>query len=248
MHVVPQGSATTVQVWFDGASVYSSSQVNTVATSVTTVMNGAEHYQQMEDTYVDDLIVKSVAATSTPVASFTATPSSGPAPLNVAFTDTSSGSPTSWSWDFGDGTTSTVQNPSHTYAAPGAYTAKLTVANSAGSNTASSPVSVGKFQPTASSAQDLVPNDSMTLSGGSNPTGTITFNLYPPTDATCALAPALTQTVPVSNGNATYSTTNTTVHASTAGTWRWTSSYSGDANNQGAASACGAESFTIANG
>ncbi|HAP91830.1 MAG TPA: hypothetical protein DCR15_19940, partial [Arthrobacter bacterium] len=52
MHVIPNGSATTVQVWFDGAAVYSSSQVNTVASSVTSVMNGAEHYQQMEDTYI----------------------------------------------------------------------------------------------------------------------------------------------------------------------------------------------------
>ncbi|WP_334171649.1 hypothetical protein, partial [Sinomonas sp.] len=55
VHVIPKGSTTTVQVWFDGASMYSSSQVNTVASSVTSVMNGAEHYQQMEDTYIDDL-------------------------------------------------------------------------------------------------------------------------------------------------------------------------------------------------
>jgi hypothetical protein len=60
VHVIPKGNATTVQVWFDGSAVYSSARVNTTASSVTSVMNGAEHYQQMEDTYIDDLVVRSV--------------------------------------------------------------------------------------------------------------------------------------------------------------------------------------------
>ncbi|MDN3935306.1 PKD domain-containing protein [Arthrobacter sp. YD4] len=81
-----------------------------------------------------------------PVASFTATPTSGTAPLNVAFTDTSSGSPTSWAWDFGDGTSATTQNPSHTYAA-GTFTAKLTATNSAGSSTSSAVITVGSAPP-----------------------------------------------------------------------------------------------------
>ena len=71
-----------------------------------------------------------------PVASFTGAPTSGSAPLTVSFTDTSSGGPTSWSWDFGDGTSSTAQNPSKTYAALGSYTVSLTVSNSVGSDTA----------------------------------------------------------------------------------------------------------------
>jgi PKD repeat protein len=53
----------------------------------------------------------------------------------VAFRDTSTGNPTSWSWDFGDGTTSTAQNPTHTYTAPGTYDVRLTVANTVGSDT-----------------------------------------------------------------------------------------------------------------
>jgi PKD repeat protein len=65
----------------------------------------------------------------TTVASFTSTPNSGTLPIGVQFTDTSSNAPTSWSWDFGDGATSTAQNPLHTYAstastsynAPGSY-------------------------------------------------------------------------------------------------------------------------------
>jgi PKD repeat protein len=51
----------------------------------------------------------------------------------VQFTDTSTNSPTSYSWDFGDGTTSNLPNPSHTYDSPSIYTVKLTVANSSGS-------------------------------------------------------------------------------------------------------------------
>jgi uncharacterized protein YneR len=52
---------------------------------------------------------------------FSGTPTSGTAPLTVKFTDTSAGSWTSWSWDFGDGGTSTLQNPSHTYTTAGTY-------------------------------------------------------------------------------------------------------------------------------
>lgn len=53
---------------------------------------------------------------------------------NVEFTDESSNLPTSWLWDFGDGNTSTSQNPSHTYAAAGMYDVCLTASNSAGSD------------------------------------------------------------------------------------------------------------------
>ena len=67
-----------------------------------------------------------------PRASFTATPVTGTAPLAVRFTDTSTGSPTSWAWWFGDGTTSTLQSPVHTYAAPGTYTVSLRVGSAAG--------------------------------------------------------------------------------------------------------------------
>jgi len=76
-----------------------------------------------------------IVALGPPTASFTATPTSGCAPLDVDFTDTSTGSPTSYSWDFGDGGTSTEPNPSHTYVAPGNYTATLTVTNDCGQDT-----------------------------------------------------------------------------------------------------------------
>ena len=63
------------------------------------------------------------------VTQFSAIPVSGSAPLKVIFTDHSTGNPNSWKWDFGDGNTSSVQNPSHTYTSPGNYTVKLTTTN-----------------------------------------------------------------------------------------------------------------------
>jgi serine protease AprX len=70
-----------------------------------------------------------------PVANFSAKPTEGKVPLTVAFTDTSTGSPTKWKWTFGDGTTSTKQSPTHKYSKAGSYTVSLTVTNAQGSNT-----------------------------------------------------------------------------------------------------------------
>ncbi|MBT6686253.1 MAG: PKD domain-containing protein [Bacteroidetes bacterium] len=59
----------------------------------------------------------------------------GHLPLDIQFADLSSGLPTSWFWDFGDGTTSTLQNPVHTYQTGGLYTVSLIVSNFFGSDT-----------------------------------------------------------------------------------------------------------------
>ena len=73
---------------------------------------------------------------SSPVASFTGTPTTGSAPLAVTFTNTSTGQITTWSWTFGDNTGSSVQHPQHTYANAGSYTVTLTVNGPGGANTA----------------------------------------------------------------------------------------------------------------
>jgi len=67
-----------------------------------------------------------------PVPAFTASPASGPSPLTVTFTDSSTGDITSWHWDFGDGSSSTLKNPVHTYPGPGTYTVNLTVTGPGG--------------------------------------------------------------------------------------------------------------------
>jgi gliding motility-associated-like protein len=68
-------------------------------------------------------------------ANFTANVTSGCSPLVVNFSDQSTGNPTSWFWDFGNGATATLQNPSTTYFIPGTYTVTLKVANGGASNT-----------------------------------------------------------------------------------------------------------------
>jgi PKD repeat protein len=73
--------------------------------------------------------------TPPPVADFTSTPRGGSPPLLIQFTDTSTGDINTWQWDFGDGTTSKKQNPSHTYVKDGSYTVSLTVSGPGGSDT-----------------------------------------------------------------------------------------------------------------
>ncbi len=77
-----------------------------------------------------------IKVVTTPVANFTSNVTSGKAPLTVAFTDKSTGVPTSWKWVFGDGTNSTEQNPTHQYSQEGNYTVNMTVTNVAGTGTA----------------------------------------------------------------------------------------------------------------
>ena len=70
-----------------------------------------------------------------PTPEFSADILSGFAPLEVNFTDESTGNPTSWLWTFGDGNTSDEENPVHQYDEAGEYDVSLTVSNDAGSNT-----------------------------------------------------------------------------------------------------------------
>ncbi|MFV9504155.1 MAG: CARDB domain-containing protein [Oscillochloridaceae bacterium umkhey_bin13] len=71
---------------------------------------------------------------SGPCADFISTVSVGTAPLRVDFEDYSIGDINEWEWDFGDGTTSSEQNPSHSYNTPGMYTVTLNVIGQEGSD------------------------------------------------------------------------------------------------------------------
>jgi PKD repeat protein len=83
----------------------------------------------------EDYTVTVLASTTAPAASFTSNylPTSCVNP--VQFTDQSQNSPTSWLWNFGDNTTSTLQNPAHQYTASGTYSVSLTATNAYGQNT-----------------------------------------------------------------------------------------------------------------
>ena len=93
-------------------------------------------------TFTDVITDHTVAVTfsggtsaTSPITSFTGIPTSGIVPLTVVFKDTSTNSPTSWLWNFGDGATSTVKNPSHRYITAGIYSVTLTSTNAFGGNT-----------------------------------------------------------------------------------------------------------------
>lgn len=87
-----------------------------------------------------------------PVAAFTAEPRVGPVPLTVRFTDTSRGVPGEWLWTFGDGETSTTQNPIHTYTKAGLYQVGLTVRNGFGGHTR---ISQGFITVTPAESRDI---------------------------------------------------------------------------------------------
>ncbi len=117
------GGTSTLQ---NPSHIYSAAGQYTVSLTAT---NGAGPNTATKTNYI-------TVSAAAPVANFSGTPTTGSAPLTVNFTDLSTGAPTSWSWNFGDGGTSTLQNPSHIYSAAGQYTVSLTATNGAGPNTA----------------------------------------------------------------------------------------------------------------
>lgn len=91
-----------------------------------------------------------------PVANFIGVPTTGPAPLTVRFTDTSTGVPTSWTWNFGDGTTSTDRHPTKIYQNHGVYNVSLTATNAQGQNTTTKVNYITALQPTTIKAENSV--------------------------------------------------------------------------------------------
>lgn len=118
-----------------------------------------------------------------PSASFSASPTCGDTPLRVNFTDESSGAITSWNWNFGDGASSVIQNPSHTYTSDGKYSVSLTVSGPNGSDmeTKTDYIFVGKISKLESTFDEGVEgwwiyNDGTNLTyhtDGGNPGGYI---------------------------------------------------------------------------
>ena len=86
---------------------------------------------KMKGLFVLCLLIISYTSIAQLSTNFSATPLNGCAPMIVRFTDQSTGSPTYWKWDLGNGTTSFLQNPSVTYFTPGRYTIKLVIKNGA---------------------------------------------------------------------------------------------------------------------
>ncbi len=116
---------------------------------------------------VSDSVV--ITVTDTPILSLTADNSS-PTTLGQTtfFTATASGSNVVYAWDFGDGQTAAGATVSHTYAAAGAYTARVTATNGVSSLTATRPVSIVNLAPVADAGPDqrVVATLPVTLTGG----------------------------------------------------------------------------------
>ena len=129
----PVGSA----LYFAGEATH-----NTAAATVPGAMQSGER----AGGEVDGTLGGAPAA-GTPTADFSASVTSGSAPLEVTFSDLSSEIPTSWSWDFGDAGVSTDENPVHEYATPGDYTVSLTATNANGSHTRVLPLLVTVPEP-----------------------------------------------------------------------------------------------------
>jgi len=85
--------------------------------------------------YFDDfeILYNLNAPPVTPIASFSTSANAICTGETVAFTDASSNSPSAWAWDFGDGSTASIENPTHAYVNAGTYIISLTASNAAGS-------------------------------------------------------------------------------------------------------------------
>lgn len=129
------------------------------------------------------LVVTTGSGPPAPVANFTAAPTTLVAGQSVAFTDTSTGSPTSWSWDFGNGQASTAQNPSHPYLSAGTFTVSLKATNSSGSDTETKaglvtvspvivvvPVAADAWVGAANPTSNFGNKSGLKVQGGSSPT------------------------------------------------------------------------------
>ena len=134
------GSISEVRFYVNGTGVGSASSFpysyiwNTGAEDAGLYILKATSYDDENASASDEVVIELVEVIESPVADFTATPATGDAPLEVSFTDASTNEPESWSWEFGDGESSTVQNPMHTYTSQGQYTVMLTVSNANGSD------------------------------------------------------------------------------------------------------------------
>ena len=121
-------------------------------------------------------VTNATAQAPAPVAGFTGSPTNGAAPLLVSFTDISTGSITNWLWTFGDGGTSTLSSPSHSYTNTGSHSVSLTVFGPGGSNDLVRPNLIAVTNGPPPSVSIVRPATGMLYPPGTNLTITIVAN------------------------------------------------------------------------
>ncbi len=121
---------------------------------------------------------------------------------DVDFTDLSTDGPTSWSWDFGDGGSSTEQNPSYVYTVAGTYAVKLVTANGFGSDSLTKTAYIVVNKPTAptTTGASRCGSGSVSLSA----TGSGTLNWYADSTGVNPIATGNSYTTPSLSANTTY--------------------------------------------
>jgi PKD repeat protein len=123
--------------------------------------------------YVDNINLTGVVLSVPPVASFTASATTICAGQSVTFTNTSTGSPTSYSWSFpgGNPTTSTATNPTVSFVNSGTYTVSLVANNASGSNTATQTIIVTANPTVSVPSQTICSGSTATLQAVGTPLG-----------------------------------------------------------------------------
>ncbi len=177
----------TVETWASGTDFNN----NTFYNKVVTISSGTYNFpsnagirfmcdasNNSDDVYIDEIEFRGsgVQTPPPPTAEFVGTPTTGFAPLTVNFTDQSTDNPTSWSWTFGDGGTSTAQNPSHQYTVAGTYTVSLTATNAYGNDTKTKTdyITVAEAGQNVMHVHDIV----VTRSGSRRVRGAATITIY----------------------------------------------------------------------
>ena len=155
-HSVDVGNVTAHTI----AGITSGTRYYVTITAYDTIADGDSDWTDGNESWF--AVEKALQIWAPPTAAFTATPLSGAAPLTVTFTDQSTGAITAWNWDFGNGASSTLQNPTHAYTGTGSFTVTLTVSGPGGSDAEIKSgyitVSSSAYAPPTASIDAIAPN------------------------------------------------------------------------------------------
>jgi PKD repeat protein len=159
----------------DGTGSDSANTTKTWGTTGSYSVRLVNHYPSCADS-----ITQTVQVVNPPTAAFTASPTGAcKGPLTVQFTDQTVGA-TSWQWDFGDGSTSTQQSPSHTYNTTGSYSIKLTVTGAAGCTNSLTRASYIRIAPPVVSINNANQLGACIAGAGANPSLNPTLTIVSP--------------------------------------------------------------------